>query len=98
MVPPTSHNLLFIKICRETCLTYLLNRDYNPLRVLAFSNMLLQPGLFSANVSQLDTPIVLRLAKVASIHLDFGLPALLLPSGLVFSSFFGTRLSSIRCT
>src|SRR6201996_7865524 len=78
--------------------TYLLSWHYNPLRVLAFCNMLLQPGLFSANVSQLVTPIVLKLAKAASHHLDFGRPALLLPSGLVFNNFLGTRFSSIRCT
>ena len=56
-------------------------RRYNPCRVLADSNHL-QPSLSLALILQFPTPSFFASLVTPSIHLKFGLPTHLLPSGL----------------
>ena len=71
-------------------------RRYNPCRVLADSRRLLQPSLSLVLILQFLTPNLSVSLITPSIHLRFGLPALLLPSGLSKVIFLHGRLSCIR--
>ena len=71
-------------------------RLYNPCRVLADSRRRLQPSLSLALILQFLTPSFSPSLITPSIHLRFGLPAHLLPSGLSKVIFLHGRLSFIR--
>jgi hypothetical protein len=71
-------------------------RRYNPCRVLADSRSRLQPSLFVALLLQFLTPSLSAYLITPSIHLRFGLPTRLLPSGLSKVIFLHGRLSCIR--
>ena len=60
----------------------LIPRHYNPCRVLADSRSRLQPSLSLALLFQFLTPSLSASLITPSIHLRFGLPTCLLPSGL----------------
>jgi hypothetical protein len=57
-------------------------RRYNPCRVLADSRRRLQPSLYIALIFQFLTPNFSASLITPSIHLRFGFPTRLLPSGL----------------
>jgi hypothetical protein len=71
-------------------------RRYNPCRVVADSSNRLQPTLSLALLLQFLTPSLSASLITPSIHLRFGLPTRLLPSGLSKVIFLHGRLSSIR--
>jgi len=71
-------------------------RHYNPCRVLADSRSRLQPSLSLALLFQFLTPSPSASLITPSIHLRFGLPNRLLPSGLSKVTFLHGRLSCIR--
>ena len=73
-------------------------RSYNPCRFLADSRNRLQSSLSLALALQLLTPNFSASLVTSSIHLRFGLPARLLPSGLSKIIFLHGRLSCIRIT
>ena len=73
-------------------------RRYNPCRVLADSRSRLQSSLSLALALQFLTPNFSASFVTSSIHLRFGLPARLLPSGLSKVIFLHGRLSCIRIT
>jgi len=70
---------------------------YNPCRVLADSRSHLQSSLSLALLFQFLTPSKSASLITPSIHLRFGLPTRLLPSGLFKVIFLHGRLSCI-CT
>ena len=72
------------------------HRRYNPCRVLADSRRRLQPSLSLALILQFLTPKFSASLITPFIHLRFGLPARLLPSGLFKVIFLHGRLSCIR--
>jgi hypothetical protein len=72
-------------------------RHYNPCRVLADSRSRLQPSLSLALLFQFLTPTLSASLITPSIHLRFGLPTRLLPSGLSKVIFLHGRSSCI-CT
>jgi hypothetical protein len=71
-------------------------RRYNPCRVVADSSNRLQPSLSLALLLQFLTPSLSASLIIPSIHLKFGLPTRLLPSGLSNVILLHGRLSSIR--
>ena len=71
-------------------------RHYNPRRVLADSRSRLQPYLSLALYLQFLTPRLSASLITPSIHLRFGLPTRLLPSGLSKVIFLLGKLSCIR--
>jgi len=73
-------------------------RCYNPRRVLADSRNRLQSSLSLALALQFLTANFSASFVTPSVHLRFGLPACLLPSGLSKVIFLHRRLSSIRIT
>jgi len=73
-------------------------RRYNPCRVLADSRSLLQSSLSLALALQFLTPKFSASFVTPSIHLRFGLPVRLLPSGLSKVIFLHGRLSCIHIT
>ena len=75
---------------------WLTPRRYNPCRVLADSRRRLQPSLSLALVIQFLIPNLSASLITPSIHLRFGLPARLLPSGLSKVIFLHGMLSCIR--
>jgi hypothetical protein len=91
-----------IRICRNKShmndsLTHSLTpRHYNPCRVLADSRSRLQPSLSLALLFQFLTPSLSAALITPFIHLRFGLPTRLLPSGLSKVIFLHGRLSYIR--
>jgi len=70
-------------------------RHYNPCRVLADSRSRLQPSLSLALLFQFLTPSLSASHITSSIHLRFGLPTRLLPSGLSKVIFLHGKLSCI---
>jgi len=73
-------------------------RRYNPCRVLADSRIRLQSSLSLALALQFLTPNFSASFVTPSIHLRFGLPARLLPSGLSKVIYLHGRLSCIHVT
>jgi len=71
-------------------------RHYNPRGVLADSRSPLQPSLSLALILQFLTPSLSASLITPSIHLRFGLPTHLLPSGLSKAIFLHGKLSCIR--
>jgi hypothetical protein len=71
-------------------------RRYNPCRVLADSSNSLQPTLSLVLLLQFLTPSLSASLITPSIHLRFGLPTHLLPSGLSKVIFLHGRLSCIH--
>jgi len=71
-------------------------RRYNPCRVLADSRSRLKPSLSLALLFQFLTPSLSAALITPSIHLRFGLPTRLLPSGLSKVIFLHGRLSCIH--
>jgi hypothetical protein len=71
-------------------------RRYNPCRVLTDSRSRLQPSLSLALILQFLTPSLSASLITLSVHLRFGLPTRLLPSGLSKVIFLHGRLSCIR--
>ena len=69
---------------------------HNPCRVLANSRSRLQPPLSLALILQFLTPSLSASLITPSIHLRFGLPTHLLPSGLSKVIFLRGKLSCIR--
>ena len=69
---------------------------YNPCRVLADSTSCLQPSLSLDLILQFLTPSLSASLITPSVHLRFGLPTRLLPSGLSKVIFLHGRLSCIR--
>ena len=55
---------------------------YSPCRTLASFTTIFQSSLLCARILQFVTPILLKSSLTSSIHLNLGLPTLLLPSGL----------------
>ena len=77
----------------STPLTHSLTpRRYNPCRVLADSRRRLQPSMSLALFLQFLTPNFSASLITPSIHLRFGLPARLLPSGMSKVIFLHGRL------
>jgi hypothetical protein len=76
--------------------THFTPRRYNPYRVLADSSNRLQPTLSLALLLQFLTPSLSASLITPSIHLRFGLPTRLLPSGLSKVIFLRGRLSSFH--
>ena len=77
-------------------LTHLYSRHYNPCRVLADSRSRLQPSQSLTLLLQFLTPSLSASLITPSIHLRFGLPTRLMPSGLSKVIFLHGRLSCIR--
>ena len=77
-------------------LYWLTPRRYNPCRVLADSRRRLQPSLSLVLVPQFLIPNFSASLITPSIHLRFGLPARLLPSGLPKVIFLHCTFSYIR--
>ena len=76
-------SLFLPKIPNTKLITHSLTpRHYNPCRVLADSRSRLQPSLSLASILQFVTPSLSASLITPSIHLRFGLPTRLLPSGL----------------
>jgi len=71
-------------------------KRYNPCRVLADSRSRLHPSLSLALLFQFLTPSLSAPLITPSIHLRFGLPTRLQPSGLSKVIFLHGRLSRIR--
>ena len=82
-------------LCTSCSLT---SGRYNPCRVLADSRSRLQPSLSLALILQFLTPSLSASLITPSIHLKFGLPTRLLPSGLSKVIFLYGRLSCIYTT
>ena len=68
---------------------------YNPCRTLASFTTVFQSSLLCARILQFVTTILLRSSLTSSIHLNLGLPTLLLPSGVFWYNIF-TMLSSLK--
>jgi len=87
------------RVFRNVSLTHSLTpRSYNPCTVLADSRSRLQPSLSLALLFQFLTPSLSASLITPSIHLRFGLPTRLVPSGLSKVIFLHGRLSCIRTT
>ena len=74
----------------------LIPRHYNPCMILADSRSRLHPSLSLALLFQFLTPSLSASLITPSIHLRFGLPTRLLPSGLSKVIFLQGKLSCIR--
>ena len=85
-----------IKIVYERIIHSLTLRHYNPCSILADSRIRLQPSPSLALFFQFLTPSLSASLITPSIHLRFGLPTRLLPSGLSKVIFLHGRLSCIR--
>ena len=90
------YNSIILTFCCNSHFT-LTPKHYNPCRFLDNSRRRLQPSLSLALVLQFLTPNFSASLITPSIHLRFGLPARLLPSGLSKVIFLHGRLSYI-CT
>jgi len=108
-LPPSLFLLVFVSQAHSfvlvfttlSCCTYihsLTPRCYNPCRVLADSRNCLQSSLSLALALQFLTPNFSASFVTPSVHLRFGLPARLLPSGLSKVIFLHGRLSCICIT
>ena len=71
---------------------------YSPCRTLASITTIFQSSLLCARNLQFVTPILLRPSLTSSIHLNLGLPPLLLPSGVFWYNLFVTLSSLILST
>ena len=67
---------------------------YSPCRTLASFTTIFQSSLLCALIHQFVTPILLRSSLTSSIHLNLGLPTLLLLSAVFWYNLF-TALSSL---
>jgi len=71
---------------------------YSPCRTLASYMAIFQLSLLCARILQSVTPILLRSSLTSSIHLNLGLPTLLLPSAVFWYNLFTTISSLILST
>ena len=71
---------------------------YSPCRTLATFTTIFQSSLLCARILQFVTPILLRSSLTSSVHLNLGLPTLLLPSGVFWHNLFTTLSSLILST
>ena len=71
---------------------------YSPCRTLASFMTIFQSFLLCACIFQFVTHILLRSSLTSSIHLNLGLPTLLLPSGVFWYNLFTTLSSLILST
>ena len=71
---------------------------YSPCRTLASFTTIFQSSVLCARILQFVTPILLRSSLTSSIHLNLGLPTLLLPSGMFWYNLFITLSSPILST
>ena len=95
--PKDEENKAVLEIHWTHSLTHSLTpRHYNPCRVLADSRSRLQPSLSLALFLQFLTPSLSASLITPSIHLRFGLPTRLMPSGLSKVIFLHGRLSCIH--
>jgi len=80
--------------CATTTTTTTTPWHYSPCRTLASITTIFQSSLLCARILQFVTPVLLRYSLTLSIHLNLGLPTLLLPSAVFWCNLF-TTLSSL---
>ena len=71
---------------------------YSPCRTLAPFTTICHSSLLRARILQFVTPILIRSSLTSSVHLNLGLPTLLLPSGVFWYNLFTTLASLILST